>query len=174
MHQGLSWSEEYGPAEPSYDYWSGSRGRGRYHDEDVMEDADSEDFEAIEVSDARRYVDQWRDSSDCAMDFGELPLQDGEVLPAGALDGETPDEQRLTEATGNEGKVNFIDIRFQPGITKERIATLFASVKTMFPEGRALLAEVKTRTPLRPFSRAASWARSAHMTSSSPVAASSG
>ena len=68
-----------------------------------MEDADSEDFEAIEVSDARRYVDQWRDSSDRAMDFGELPLQDGEVLPAGALDGETPDEQRLTEATGNEG-----------------------------------------------------------------------
>ncbi|PYO52883.1 MAG: hypothetical protein DMD83_24930, partial [Candidatus Rokuibacteriota bacterium] len=102
-HLGIVHIEEHGPAEPSYDYWSGSRGRGRYHDEDVMEDADSEDFEAIEVSDARRYVDQWRDSSDRAMDFGELPLQDGEVLPAGALDGETPDEQRLTEATGNEG-----------------------------------------------------------------------
>ena len=102
-HLGIVHIEEYGPAEPSYDYWSGSRGRGRYHDEDVMEDADSEDFEAIEVSDARRYVDQWRDSSDRAMDFGELPLQDGEVLPAGALDSETPDKQRLTEATGNEG-----------------------------------------------------------------------
>jgi hypothetical protein len=48
-------------------------------------------------------VDQWGDSSDRAMDFGELPLQDGEVLPASALDGETPDEQRLTEATGYEG-----------------------------------------------------------------------
>ena len=103
-HLGIVHIEEYGPAEPSYDYWSGSRGRGRYHDEDVMEDADSEDFEAIEVSDARRYVDQWRDSSGRALDFGELPLKDdGEVLPAGALDGETPDEQRLTEATGNEG-----------------------------------------------------------------------
>ena len=102
-HLGIVHIAEYGLAQPSYDYWSGSRGRGRYDDEDVMEDADSEDFEAIEVSDARRYVDQWRDSSDRAMDFGELPLQDGEVLPAGALDGETPDEQRLTEATGNEG-----------------------------------------------------------------------
>lgn len=37
------------------------------------------------------------------MDFGDLPLLDGEVLPAGASDGEPPDEQRLTAATGNEG-----------------------------------------------------------------------
>jgi 2OG-Fe(II) oxygenase superfamily len=103
-HLGIVHIEEYGPAEPSYDdHWSGSRRGGRYHEEDVVEDADSEDFEVIEVSDGRRYVDQWRDSSGRAMDFGELPLKDGEVLPAGALDGETPDEQRLTEATGNEG-----------------------------------------------------------------------
>jgi hypothetical protein len=103
VHLGILHIEEYGPAEPSYDYWPSSRGRGRYHDEEVEKDVDSEDFEAVEVSDGRRYVDQWRDSSDLTKDFGELPLRDGEVLPAGALDGEEPDEQRLTEATGNEG-----------------------------------------------------------------------
>jgi hypothetical protein len=80
-HLGIVHIEEYGPAEPSYDdHWSGSRGRGRYHDDDGVEDADSEDFEAIEVSDGRRYVDQWRDASGRAMDFGELPLEDGEVF----------------------------------------------------------------------------------------------
>ena len=37
------------------------------------------------------------------MEFGRIPLAGGELLPAGALDGEPPDEKRLTEASGNEG-----------------------------------------------------------------------
>ena len=37
------------------------------------------------------------------MDFGELPLDDGELLPFDALKDEQPDSQRVTEATGNEG-----------------------------------------------------------------------
>ena len=37
------------------------------------------------------------------VDFGAIPLGDGELLPEGALDEEEPDEQRVSEATGNEG-----------------------------------------------------------------------
>ncbi len=36
-------------------------------------------------------------------DFPGIPLRDGEALPAGALDDVEPEEQTLTEATGNEG-----------------------------------------------------------------------
>src|SRR5207237_6203879 len=43
------------------------------------------------------------DTDDRAVEFGSLPVEDGEILPAGALDSEAPDQQRLTEATGNEG-----------------------------------------------------------------------
>ena len=40
------------------------------------------------------------------LEYGEdaaLDLMDGELLPSGALDDAVPDEQRLHEATGNEG-----------------------------------------------------------------------
>ena len=43
------------------------------------------------------------DTDDRAVEFGSLPVEDGEILPAGALDSEAPDQQRLTEASGNEG-----------------------------------------------------------------------
>jgi hypothetical protein len=57
----------------------------------------------IEVSDAWHYVDHWVDAQNRSVDFGKLPLNENEILPAGALDDAAPDEQRLTEATGNEG-----------------------------------------------------------------------
>ena len=38
-----------------------------------------------------------------SVDFGKIPVGNGELLPAGKLDGEKPDTQRLMEATGNEG-----------------------------------------------------------------------
>ena len=49
------------------------------------------------------YVDHWVDAQNRSVDFGKLPLNENEMLPAGALDDAAPDEQRLTEATGNEG-----------------------------------------------------------------------
>ena len=48
-------------------------------------------------------MDEWRDTADRAVEFGPIPLADRELLPNGALDGEPPDEKRLTEASGNEG-----------------------------------------------------------------------
>lgn len=108
VHLGIVHIEESGSAEPEYD--EGYRyGRRRYwdryddDDEEVDEDASSDSFEVIEVCDSSRFIDEWMDASDQPVAFGKLPLEECEVLPAGALDGEEPDEKRLTEYTGNEG-----------------------------------------------------------------------
>jgi 2OG-Fe(II) oxygenase superfamily len=101
-HLGIVHIEESGPAEYR-DY--GSRGplgwgRSRYERD---EDARREEFEVVEVADGRAYIDNWLTLEDRTVDFGRLPLREGELLPAGALDDEAPDEQRLLEASGNEG-----------------------------------------------------------------------
>ena len=97
VHLGIVHIEETGPAEPDYSDYSGGWG---YDDDGADEDTD---FEVVEVFDARSHVGEWHDTEDHPVDFGNLPLEEGEVLPAGALDGEKPDEQKLLEATGNEG-----------------------------------------------------------------------
>jgi hypothetical protein len=106
VHLGIVHIEECGPAQPDYEAGYGYGRRRRWHsyeDEEVEEDASSDSFEVIEVSDGSRFIDQWVDEENRPVAFGQLPLEDGEVLPAGALDDEDPDEQRLMEATGNEG-----------------------------------------------------------------------
>jgi hypothetical protein len=105
IHLGIVHIEESGPAEPEYGPGYGhGRGRrwGRYEEEDD-DNVSSDSFEVIEVSDGSQHIDEWRNAQDQPVAYGKVPLEDGEVLPAGALDEEEPDEQRLTEATGNEG-----------------------------------------------------------------------
>ncbi len=103
VHLGIVHIEESGSAQENYhDYQPRGWGR-RYQEEEVEEDASSEDFEVIEVCDWRHYVSQWRDVRDQPVEFGEIPIAPGELLPTGALDDEQPDEQRLMEASGNEG-----------------------------------------------------------------------
>jgi hypothetical protein len=103
VHLGIVHIEESGPAQPNYDPYDRRSRWGRRDYEEKEEDAGSGDYEVVEVSDSSQYLDQWIDAQDRPVKFGKLPLHDGEVLPAGALDDEEPDEQRLTEATGNEG-----------------------------------------------------------------------
>jgi hypothetical protein len=105
VHLGMVHIEESGAAEPSFD-----GDYGRYYDDDDDDDdigenseTDDAEFEVIEVCDSSRSIDQWIDTNDQAVEFGPLPIKDGEILPAGGLDGEAPDQQRLTEASGNEG-----------------------------------------------------------------------
>lgn len=103
-HLGIVHIEESGAAQPVFDGYS--RRRRRYWDDDEKEDEDSgsdDDFEVIEVFDRHHFVSEWRDLQDQPVEFGQLPIQPGELLPAGALDGEKPDQQRMTEASGNEG-----------------------------------------------------------------------
>lgn len=91
---------ESGAAEIQYD----ARSYRRYYDdyEDELDD-DGAAFEIIEVCDRACKLDHWLDFTDRTMAFGSIALDENELLPAGALDDEEPDEQRLTEATGNEG-----------------------------------------------------------------------
>lgn len=106
LHLGIVHIEESGAAEPYFnmDYGVNRRRRGYYDDDDVEDtETDEDEFEVIEVFDSSRHIDHWMDTNDHAVEFGSLPIEDGEILPAGGLDGEAPDKQRLTEATGNEG-----------------------------------------------------------------------
>jgi len=103
-HLGIVHIEESGAAQENYDFQPRGRGWYRNHDEEEeTEDASSDEFEVIEVSDWRHYIAQWRDQQDQPVEFGEIPLEPGELLPEGSLDDEKPDEQRLMEASGNEG-----------------------------------------------------------------------
>ncbi len=103
VHLGIVHIEESGSAQPLFDPYSRrSRWGRRYHngDEDKSE---SEDYEIIDVSDSNRYISDWKDLEDRAVDFGKIPLGEYELLPEGALEGQQPDKQSFTEATGNEG-----------------------------------------------------------------------
>jgi hypothetical protein len=94
---------EEGAAEPGASAYR--RRRGGWYDggaSDFSVDP-SASFEVIEVSDRRWELDSWVDGQDRPSDLGTLVLGEEELLPAGALDGVPPDEQRLLEATGNEG-----------------------------------------------------------------------
>jgi len=111
VHLGIVHIEEYGSAEPSYDEYYDRRSRwgGSRHDDEGLEDdeevddAAGGDFQIVEVLDGDQFVDSWVGPDNRSVGFGPIPLDDGELLPRGALDGEKPDSQRVTEATGNEG-----------------------------------------------------------------------
>lgn len=107
VHLGVVHIEENGGAEwdGGFDYYGG--GRSQYGDDEDEDEADEEgeddDFTAISVDNSWQYLNEWRDTEDRIVQFGRIPLDVGELLPAGALDREPPDEKRLTEASGNEG-----------------------------------------------------------------------
>lgn len=61
----------------------------------------------------------------------------GSVVENGAIMLSLTVMQRVTL---NEGKVNFIDIRLQPGTDNEGVAKTAAEIKKIFPEGRAVKA----------------------------------
>lgn len=101
-HLGMVHIEESGWAE-YYGGYGRSRRRWSRWEESDDEESDDDDFEIGEVCDEHRFIDQWRDSGDTPVDYGEIPLEEEEVLPAGALDNEPPDKTHFSEATGNEG-----------------------------------------------------------------------
>ena len=108
VHLGVVHIGETGGAEEDGDSFYRSRGSRYKRDYDQPdEDEESEDedlsFSAVSVDDTWQYLDEWRDTDDRVVEFGRIPLTEGELLPAGALDEEPPDDKRLTEASGNEG-----------------------------------------------------------------------
>ena len=56
-----------------------------------------------EVFDWQQWLDSWVDPSGVLPALGSVPLGDLELLPVDCLDDAEPDEQRVHEASGNEG-----------------------------------------------------------------------
>lgn len=102
VHLGIVHIEESGPAELSYDSYGYGWRRGYDEDGEEEEEGD-EDFEVVEVSNGNQYIDQWVNLQGRPVEFGAIPVEAGELFPAGALDDVAPDESRAFEATGNEG-----------------------------------------------------------------------
>lgn len=100
-HLGVVHIEESGSAVVHYE-----PSRRRHYRDDLDEDeidATEVDYEVVDIADTARYIDHWVAPDGRRPALGRLPLGYGELLPAGALDDEPPDEDRLLESTGNEG-----------------------------------------------------------------------
>ncbi len=102
-HLGIVHIEESGWAEYTGGGDHGRRHRHSHWDDDEDEESGDDEFDVGEVCEGSYYVDQWRAASDAPVEFGEIPIGVGEILPPGALDEEPPDESHFSEATGNEG-----------------------------------------------------------------------
>lgn len=105
VHLGIVHIEETGGAIVN-DYGSGYGQGARWGREMRMKEVagvQDDSFEIIDRQKTSLQVDGWVNTSGRLMEFGQLPMGERELLPAGALDREPPDEQRLMEATGNEG-----------------------------------------------------------------------
>ena len=66
-------------------------------------DLDDSDLEAGEVIESDCWLDGWVAPDDAKPEYGKLPLRAGELLPAGGLDDADPDDEWVSEATGNAG-----------------------------------------------------------------------
>ena len=76
---------------------------GDYVDSWGWNEGNVDRMEIGELFDSHHRLDGWVSLDGARPQLGELELEDGELLPRGALDHAVPDEQRLHEATGNEG-----------------------------------------------------------------------
>lgn len=98
-----------------------------------------------------------------------LMLEIEELKIVGIVDGQAMVENGtiflplsvMQEATGNEGKVNFLDIRVKDGLPKEELIKLCEEINNIFPEGQARVASevVGTSQGFR-VARAMSWSTS--------------
>ena len=160
-HVGIVHIGECGAAEPDYDEYSYTRRRSRYRDygdeegdedEEEGEDQESAGFTAVTVDDSWQYIDEWRDTAGGPVEFGSIPLSDGELAPAGALDDEPPDSKRLTEASGNEGAsyersyhraalVLWLRERYSDVLLQAGVVAALPYLKQLTAAGRAAKAE---------------------------------
>lgn len=93
LHLALMTVREGGIAEYMDNYGSG----GRWSDEE------EDEFEAVEVTDRQITLSEWRRPDNSRLAMSEIPVEEEELSPPGALDELEPDEERFHEATGNEG-----------------------------------------------------------------------
>jgi predicted 2-oxoglutarate/Fe(II)-dependent dioxygenase YbiX len=91
LHLALLSVEENGAAE----YVGSSRRR--------WSETGADDWELVEIDDKSMTVSEWRRPDGSPSALGELPFEEGELVPPDAFDDMDPDEEHFHEATGNEG-----------------------------------------------------------------------
>ena len=121
----------------------GARVEDDYIDSWNVTDYDAADLEMDDEFDADQWLDGWASPDGGRPAFERIPLLPGELLPHGALDGADPDEQRLREATGNEG------------VTLER--TYRRAALVVWPRARTLDVMISAGT-----ARAVAWVTGEH------------
>jgi putative ABC transport system permease protein len=98
-----------------------------------------------------------------------VQIETSELPVVGIVDGGTVVENGaillslpvMQQATGNQGKVNFVDIRLAPNTSKQEIDELCEQVRVIFPEGRARSSsEVVSANQGFRIARAMSWSTS--------------
>ena len=94
VHAAIVHIEEHGDAQYS---------DGEYVDSWNWRESETDEMEIGELYESRHWLDGWVDADGVRPPFDEIPLLESELLPADALDGSAPDEQRVHEASGNEG-----------------------------------------------------------------------
>ena len=82
------------------------------------------DLEMDEVVDGRYWLDGWTGADGSEPALGVMSLRDGEILPAGVLEDAVPDQQRVNEASGNEGVTMERAYRFAAFVIWPRRATV--------------------------------------------------
>ena len=93
FHESGSVEEDYTPR----------RRRGRRHDEDEEEDeADPNRYTMIEIIDSTLTAEHWSDADGKQPTFGTMTVEEGEIVPPGALEKVKP-EVDVSGYTGNEG-----------------------------------------------------------------------
>lgn len=98
-----------------------------------------------------------------------VQIESEELAVVGIVDGQAMVENGtvflslkvMQEVTGNQGKINFVDIQVPPNSPKSEIELLCKDIKVIFPEGRAMIASevVGTSQGFR-VARAMSWSTS--------------
>ena len=79
---------EYGTPDFHVNYWG---------------NVDEDESTMADVHDRWEALDSWAATDGSRPNLGEIPLNEGELLPEGALDDAEPDDRRLEGSTGNEG-----------------------------------------------------------------------
>lgn len=99
-----------GSAEPSHDYEYGysrsrRRGRYRYDDDDSDDDDDGDEREHVmgEVFDERLTAEHFSDAEGHRLAFGQIPLDEDEIVSVTPLSQGKPDREDFEGFTGNAG-----------------------------------------------------------------------
>ena len=92
-----------GAAEGGYDDYSYRGGYRGYYRSDIEDDETGGDYEMGEIYDHSLSVNHWTDHRGEKARFGEIPLDEEEIVSAAPLDDGDPDSEEFEGFTGNEG-----------------------------------------------------------------------